>query len=163
MALDWGAKKLAGAFELRALSWDRYAPGLREARFFLRLRWRALLRQMDRRHLRNNELILTIFAGVIGFIVGLGVVAVRESMQFLHRVNFDLDGYHLLSEGIGLTWWKVLIVPCIGGLAVGATTTHSARGFITSDTNVPAQESVGTRLTSSSVTMPTRSAPSTTG
>jgi chloride channel protein, CIC family len=122
MAVDWGPKKRTGALDLRALSLDRYAPSFREARFFLRLRWRALLRQMDRRHLRNNQIILTAFSGVIGLMVGVGVVAVRQSMQLLHELNFDLAGGHLLSEGIGLTWWKVLIVPCIGGALVGGTT-----------------------------------------
>ncbi len=122
MALDVGPKKSPTASYSRALPWSRYLVDWRAAKFLLRLRWRALLRQLERRHLRNNEVVLTVFSGIIGVAVGLGVVAVRESMQLLHEVNFGLSGHRLLSEGIDLTWWKVLVVPGIGGLAVGAVT-----------------------------------------
>jgi len=122
MAIDLGPKKSLTATYARALPWRRYLVDWRAAKFLLRLRWRALLRQLERRHLRNNEVVLTVFSGIIGLAVGLGVVAVRSAMQLLHQVNFGVSGSHLLSEGIGLTWWKVLIIPSIGGLVVGLVT-----------------------------------------
>lgn len=100
----------------------RMVPDWRSARFFLRLHWRALLRRLERQNLRNNEIALTLLSAAIGLITGIGVVAVRQTMQLLHELNFGIPGDRLLSAGINLEWWRVLFVPCIGGLVVGVTT-----------------------------------------
>ncbi|MDE2228940.1 MAG: chloride channel protein [Alphaproteobacteria bacterium] len=98
------------------------ARGWQDTKFLLKVRWRALLRQLDRRHLRSNEIALTVLGVVLGAAIGIGVVIVRQLSQWLHQMTFHLPPDHLLSEGIGLAWWRVLIVPCIGGLVVGITT-----------------------------------------
>ncbi|HVA14717.1 MAG TPA: chloride channel protein [Stellaceae bacterium] len=90
--------------------------------FTLRLRWRALLRALDRQHLRSNEVAITLVSGILGFVIGIGVVLVREGMQFLHEINFAMPSDRLLSEGIGLMGWRVVLVPSVGGLVVGLTT-----------------------------------------
>ncbi len=94
----------------------------RDLTFVLRLRWRALLFGLNRRHFRSNEIALTVFGGVVGGAIGAGVVVVRQVSQWVHQATFALSADHMLSEGIGLAWWRVLIVPVVGGLVVGVTT-----------------------------------------
>ncbi|HYL33623.1 MAG TPA: hypothetical protein VEU53_10810, partial [Stellaceae bacterium] len=96
--------------------------GWHDARFLVRVRWRALLRGLERRHLRSNEIALTLFGAVIGAAIGIGVVVVRQLSQWLHEMLFKVPPGHLLSEGVGLAWWRVLVVPCVGGLVVGIVT-----------------------------------------
>ncbi|HEV2162253.1 MAG TPA: hypothetical protein VGR52_08495, partial [Stellaceae bacterium] len=54
-----------------------------DARFLLRVRWRALLRGLERRHLRSNEIALTVFGAAIGAVIGIGVVIVHQMSQWL--------------------------------------------------------------------------------
>jgi CIC family chloride channel protein len=122
MTLELGQPKATAVLSSRTIPWVRYVTDLRAAKFFLRLRWRALLRQLDRRQLRSNEVALTVLSGILGLAIGIGVIALRQLMQLLHEVNFGLHGDRLLSEGIDLVWWKVLIVPALGGLVVGLGT-----------------------------------------
>lgn len=122
MALDLEPQKAATVLSSRTVSWGRYLTDWRAAKFLLRLRWRALLRQLDRRHLRNNEIALTVLSGILGLAIGIGVVALRQMLQVLHEINFGLPSDRLLSEGIDLVGWKVLIVPGLGGLVVGIAT-----------------------------------------
>jgi len=93
-----------------------------DARFLLRVRWRALLRGLERRHLRSNEIALTVFGAAFGAAIGIGVVIVHQMSQWLHEMLFKVPSDHLLSEGLGLSWWRVLAVPCVGGLVVGVAT-----------------------------------------
>ncbi len=122
MALEFGQGKATAVLSSRAVPWVRYVTDRQAAIFWLRLRWRALLRQLDRRHLRTNEIALTVLSGVLGVAVGIGVVALRQMMQVLHEVNFGLTSDRLLSEGIDLVRWRILVVPAIGGLVVGLAT-----------------------------------------
>jgi CIC family chloride channel protein len=122
MALEVGQPKAVAVLSSRSIPSLRYVTDWRAARFLLRLRWRALLRQLDRRHLRNNEVALTVLSGILGMAIGLGVMALHQMMQTLHQINFGLPADRLLSEGVDLTWWKVLIVPAIGGLVIGIGT-----------------------------------------
>jgi chloride channel protein, CIC family len=100
----------------------RPSRGWHDARFLVRVRWRALLRGLERRHLRSNEIALTLFGGVLGAAVGIGVVVVHQLSQWLHEMLFKVPPDRLLSEGVGLSWWRVLVVPCVGGLVVGVAT-----------------------------------------
>jgi len=106
----------------RVASWLSRERSWRETAFLLRVRWRALLRGLDRRHLRSNEIALTVLSALVGMAVGFGVALVRQVMQWMHVVAYGMSPYHLLSEGIGLTWWRVLLVPVIGGVVVGVAT-----------------------------------------
>jgi chloride channel protein, CIC family len=93
-----------------------------QAMLALSVRWRALLRHLERRHLRNNEVALVVLGGLVGIAVGLGVAFVHQIMQWMHQVNFALPADRLLSEGVDLQGWRVLLVPAAGGLAVGVAT-----------------------------------------
>jgi CIC family chloride channel protein len=94
----------------------------RDTRFLLKVRWRALLRGLERRHLRSNEIALTVFATILGVPIGIGVVIVHQMSLWLHQMLFEVERGKLLSEGIGVAWWRVLIVPVVGGLVVGVIT-----------------------------------------
>ena len=85
----------------------------------LDLRLRLALRSLSRSDLRNNELALIGFAAVTGLVVGVGVVALRELLDICHRWTFGVPPGHHLSDGSGLDPWHILLVPAIGGLAVG--------------------------------------------
>lgn len=123
MAFELGHRRETTAvLASRAIPWIRYVTDWRATKFFFELRYRALLRQLDRRQLRNNEIALTLLSGILGLGIGIGVVAMRQTMQVLHEMNFGVSSEHLLSEGISLVWWKVLVVPAIGGLVVGIGT-----------------------------------------
>jgi chloride channel protein, CIC family len=96
------------------------APYQKErARPSLGVRWRALIRAFSRRQIRNNEVAIIVIAGVLGFVIGLGVVAVREIMQWMHEANFAMPADRLLSEGVNPIPWRVVLVPVAGGLLVG--------------------------------------------
>jgi CIC family chloride channel protein len=85
----------------------------------LDLRLRLALRSLSRSDLRNNELALIGFAAVTGLVVGVGVVALRELLDICHRWTFGVAPGHHLSDGSGLDSWHILLVPAIGGIAVG--------------------------------------------
>jgi CIC family chloride channel protein len=85
----------------------------------LHLRGRIALRALTRSEIRNSELALIGLAAVIGLVVGVGVVAMRELLDLIHRWTFDLEAHRHLSDGDRLDPWRVLLAPCVGGLAVG--------------------------------------------
>ncbi|MDE2167457.1 MAG: hypothetical protein KGJ66_14105, partial [Alphaproteobacteria bacterium] len=67
-----------GAMARTRRGWD-------DIRFLLKLRWRALLRGLDRRHLRSNEIALTALGIVVGGAIGIGVVIVHQLSLWLHE------------------------------------------------------------------------------
>ncbi|HVM78214.1 MAG TPA: chloride channel protein, partial [Stellaceae bacterium] len=58
-------------------------------------------------------------SAVVGVVIGTGVVAVQWTVQLLHTINFGIAIDQHLSEGRGLDWWRVLLVPVLGGLLSG--------------------------------------------
>jgi chloride channel protein, CIC family len=85
----------------------------------LRVRWRALLRGLRRRNLRNNEIALIVASGTLGVVVGLGVIIIQVLVQRIHEVSFAIPVGRHLSEGGLLDWWRVLLLPTIGGMLSG--------------------------------------------
>ena len=69
--------------------------------------------------LRTSEIALLVVSAVLGAVVGLSVVAVEWIVQLLHRINFGIAAEQHLSIGTGLAWWRVLVVPAVGGLLSG--------------------------------------------
>jgi len=86
---------------------------------WLDFRLRLALRVLSRSALRNNELALIGLAGVVGLIVGVGVVALRELLDVVHHWTFGIPIERHLSEGVGLDPWRIMLVPVLGGLVVG--------------------------------------------
>lgn len=81
-----------------------------------------LVRQADallRRDLRSNELAQIALCAIWGGIVGAIVAAMRDGVDVLHRINFNISGDHLLSSGLGVDRFCTLFVPALGGLLMG--------------------------------------------
>ncbi|HTI85833.1 MAG TPA: chloride channel protein [Alphaproteobacteria bacterium] len=95
---------------------------IKEAHQAARVRWRALMWDLERRKLRNNQIALIGLAAAMGIAIGAGVVVLHVMMQWLHETVFRMPSGQLLSEGIGLDWRYVIAVPIVGGLVVGLVT-----------------------------------------
>jgi len=80
--------------------------------------WAAIGSAIER-ELRTSEIALLVVSAVLGAVVGLGVVAVEWVVQILHQINFGIAAEEHLSIGTGLAWWRVLVVPAVGGLLSG--------------------------------------------
>lgn len=72
-----------------------------------------------RRQFRSSEVAQIVACAVSGSAVGVLVAAVRRAIDFLHSLSFRLAPGHSLSAGIGVDPLRILIVPAIGGLALG--------------------------------------------
>jgi CIC family chloride channel protein len=81
------------------------------------------LRRLGQRSLRDNELALLAASAVIGIAVGTAVVAVQWIVQLLHEINFAIGADQHLSEGRVLAWWRLLLVPALGGILSGTVAT----------------------------------------
>jgi len=87
-------------------------------RFLLRLR----------RLIRNDHLILAFLALVAGAAGGAAVIAFREAISFVQLVFYGSDSERLFATGHALPWWRILLVPMIGGLVVGLFTHYVMPG-----------------------------------
>jgi chloride channel protein, CIC family len=85
----------------------------------LKLRWRLLLRGLRRQNLRNNEVALIIASAALGVAIGLVVILIQMLVQQIHEVSFAIPPGTHLSEGDTLGWWRVLLLPTIGGALSG--------------------------------------------
>jgi chloride channel protein, CIC family len=82
---------------------------LRPSRILMRLR----------RIIRNDQLILSILAVVVGAAAGGGVIAIRELIDLVQGFFLGGTSENLISTVITLPWWQILFAPAIGGLMVG--------------------------------------------
>ncbi len=80
---------------------------------------RNALDGLIQRNLRDNEVALLVVSAVVGVAVGAGVVAIQAVVQLLHEINFALPSGQHLSEGLAVEWWRVMVVPAVGGLLAG--------------------------------------------
>jgi len=79
------------------------------------LRW--LIR--FRRFIRNDQLVLSVLAVVVGAAAAFGTVLMRLAISALHDTFFGTDGGSLIAAVAEAPWWQVLIVPSFGGLVIG--------------------------------------------
>ena len=75
------------------------------------------------RNLRDNEVALLVVSSVVGVLIGVGVVMIQIAVQFVHEINFGLPRGQHLSEGGAVEWWRVMVVPVVGGLLAGTAQT----------------------------------------
>ncbi|MGB8841477.1 MAG: chloride channel protein [Aliidongia sp.] len=80
----------------------------------------AELRGFAQGRLRDDEIGLVALAGLLGVGAGFGVVLLRRGVAAFHAVAFDIPLLGHLSDGYNLDWWRVLVMPCGGGLVLGA-------------------------------------------
>ncbi len=71
------------------------------------------------RDLRSNEPFQIFICGAVGSAVGALVAGLRRTIDLLHKISFNLPDGHSLSTGIGADPGRVVLVPMLGGLALG--------------------------------------------
>ena len=69
---------------------------------------------------RADELWLLLLAALVGLLAGLCVTAMSLLTQLAHRLLFHLQHYERLSGQVEIDPMTLLLVPSLGGLAVGA-------------------------------------------
>ncbi len=72
-----------------------------------------------RRLTKNDQVILTVLAVAIGFLAGGAAIAFRHTIDLVQGLGYGFGGEHLVTIVSALPWWQVLLVPAVGGLAVG--------------------------------------------
>jgi CIC family chloride channel protein len=87
------------------------------------IRVRVLLRSLAGTSARDNEIALIVMSAALGGFIGLGVIVIQSLVQYVHELTFAIAADRHLSEGSGLDWWRVLLVPSVGGLLSGGATT----------------------------------------
>ena len=88
---------------------DMYSRRLRLNRLLMRLRL----------VIRNDQLILSILAVLVGAIAGIGVIFIREGIDFVQSIFLGGSSDKLIDSLLVLPWWRILLVPTLGGLMVG--------------------------------------------
>jgi CIC family chloride channel protein len=74
-----------------------------------------------RRLIRNEQLLLSLPALVIGAGAAAGAIAFREAIGHVQLLFYGIRGEQLYSWAAALPWWQVLLAPAGGGLLVGLT------------------------------------------
>ncbi|HEC14824.1 MAG TPA: chloride channel protein, partial [Rhodospirillales bacterium] len=69
--------------------------------------------------IRNDHLILSLLALGVGAVAGVAVIGFREAVVFFQLSAFGTDTEHLYAEVMKLPWWRIVLVPTLGGLAIG--------------------------------------------
>ncbi|MBR9971738.1 chloride channel protein [Magnetospirillum sulfuroxidans] len=80
----------------------------------------SLLLKASRRLLRNDQLVLAFMALFAGLTVGCAVVGFRELIGLLQWLTWGTASERLYDAAALLPWWQILLIPSLGGLAVGA-------------------------------------------
>lgn len=75
-----------------------------------------------RRSTRDSEAVLIAMAALLGAVVGLVTLGMRDLVGYLHQVDFGLESGAFLSEQTTLDPWRLALVPALGGLALGLVT-----------------------------------------
>ncbi len=81
----------------------------------LKIRARLFLRT----NIRYNDLGLTVVAMAIGAGIAIGVAAVRQMVMAMHYLLFGVPFEMHLSSTIQIEPWRLVAIPCLGGLVYG--------------------------------------------
>jgi CIC family chloride channel protein len=76
---------------------------------------------------RGGEISLVVLAALLGAAAGLLVVTMNGVTQFAHVMLFHLPTGERLSAQPTLESWRAMLVPCVGGLAMGLLTLGLSR------------------------------------
>jgi CIC family chloride channel protein len=69
--------------------------------------------------LRSDQMVLALLAAVTGVLVAYAAIGFRLAIDGVQWLGFGFAGELVVSHARGLAWWHILLVPTIGGLAVG--------------------------------------------
>jgi chloride channel protein, CIC family len=72
-----------------------------------------------RRIVRNDQLILSVLALVVGVVGGGAVIGFREGIDLIQGLAFGSDSKELFFHAQTLPWWHLLMIPTLGGFLVG--------------------------------------------
>ncbi|HTS94305.1 MAG TPA: chloride channel protein [Stellaceae bacterium] len=90
-----------------------------EAGHWLGRRLQDLVRRTGQWGLRDSELGVLAVSAVLGIAIGAAVIGVQWVVRLVHTVFFDIGIDRHLSEGRGIDWWRLLLVPVLGGILSG--------------------------------------------
>jgi membrane protein implicated in regulation of membrane protease activity len=71
------------------------------------------------RLVRSEQVILSLLAGLIGVAAAYGSIRFRELIALIQGAGFASMGGPLVAAAAQLPWWQIVLVPTLGGLAVG--------------------------------------------
>ncbi|HSR71122.1 MAG TPA: chloride channel protein [Kiloniellales bacterium] len=77
--------------------------------------WLESLRRLS----RNAHVILSVLAVLVGVAAGVAAIGFRYAIDGFQRLGFGFGGEQVVTELAAAPWWRVLVVPLFGGLAVG--------------------------------------------
>src|SRR3982751_577219 len=83
--------------------------------------------QTLRAMVRADEIWLVVLAASVGIAAGAVVVAMAETAQLMHRILFRLATGEFLSSQVEVENLRALLVPSLGGFALGAAGVAVAR------------------------------------
>ncbi len=83
-----------------------------------RILYRLWLRRL-RKLIRNDQLILSVLAVVVGAAAAFGTILIRQGITYIETIVMDTGGGSIVERAAELPWWQILLVPTLGGLAVG--------------------------------------------
>jgi len=83
-----------------------------------RILYRLWLRRL-RKLIRNDQLILSVLAVVVGVAAAFGTILIRLGITYLETVLFDTGGGSIVQKAAELPWWQVLLIPTVGGVLIG--------------------------------------------
>ncbi len=95
-----------------------------------------------RRLVRQEEILVALLSGLVGFLAGLVVAAMVLAARAMHVRLFGLPS-EALSGAEAVAPWRALLVPALGGLLLGAS------AFCSPATAGPAASSTRSRPTPS--------------
>jgi CIC family chloride channel protein len=108
---------------------DRARPAGAGISRHLRARSRFLAHALGRLRaiLRANELALVLLAAIVGIVAGVAVTVMSWTTQLVHELFFAIPRGAYLSASTGLDPLRVMTVPVLGGLLLGAVMSASGR------------------------------------
>ncbi len=68
---------------------------------------------------RNDQVILSVLALVIGVAAGLAETAFRSGIALVQELGYGFSSEKVASLAASLPWWQLLLVPSVGGLLIG--------------------------------------------
>ncbi|MDA0231064.1 MAG: chloride channel protein [Proteobacteria bacterium] len=71
------------------------------------------------RLVRNEQVILSLLAVLIGVAAAYGSIGFRELIGVVQTAGYGDLGERLITAAAKLPWWQIVLVPTLGGLAVG--------------------------------------------
>jgi CIC family chloride channel protein len=68
---------------------------------------------------RNEQVILSALALVIGATSGAAAIGFRYTISFVQELSLGFGGEQVATLAAGLPWWQLLLAPAAGGLLIG--------------------------------------------